>query len=180
MAANEMPDFIDHSGALLRRFVFLPFNHVPKEVDEDLRRKMENELPGIMNWMIQGLVKLKTRKYRLLEPSIAKEERENFQTTVNPLNDFIQSEVIEDAYQKISYRDMFSRYTSFMEQLGQGNDVLHSSRVFHRAINTALAETKPTVRRSANAINGERWYLGASLTELKRPSELTDNVTNIR
>ena len=72
-ASNDMIDFIDPSGAFFERLItlkftrsFLPPDHpdyvAGQDQDPDLKDKLTAELPGILNWAIQGLYRVKKNK----------------------------------------------------------------------------------------------------------------------
>ena len=58
MATNHKPRFSGDDPAIWRRIHLIPFNVVipVKEQDRELCSKLETELPGILNWAIQGSV----------------------------------------------------------------------------------------------------------------------------
>lgn len=64
---NELPRTRDNSNGFFRRFLIAPFNvRIPKSrIDPDLARKITSaELPGIMNWVLQGWARLaKNRRF---------------------------------------------------------------------------------------------------------------------
>jgi len=61
-ATNELPYFADRSGAIRDRLRIVPFNQrfrgTPLQ-NSDLTEELLEELPGILNWAIQGLVRLR-------------------------------------------------------------------------------------------------------------------------
>lgn len=64
---NELPKTNDVSNGFYRRFLIAPFNvQIPKsKIDPELSRKIiSQELPGIMNWVLEGRKRLvKNRKF---------------------------------------------------------------------------------------------------------------------
>ena len=63
VACNELPDFSDPSLGIWRRMVILPFDVVIDEssVDLHLTATLREELPGILNWALRGLLRLLRR-----------------------------------------------------------------------------------------------------------------------
>jgi phage/plasmid-associated DNA primase len=60
LVANRHPKFLDESGALAARQVLLIFgNSFKGKEDRDLRAKLRDELPGIANWALDGLRRLR-------------------------------------------------------------------------------------------------------------------------
>lgn len=56
-ACNKLPNFQDDSDGMLRRLIVIPFNHrIPdEEADFDIDEKIKAEMPGVLNFAIQGL-----------------------------------------------------------------------------------------------------------------------------
>jgi P4 family phage/plasmid primase-like protien len=59
--ANQLPDTENDDAAFYRRILLVAFPHtVPSDKrDTDLDRKLQNELPGILNWALEGLQRLR-------------------------------------------------------------------------------------------------------------------------
>ena len=62
IVSNELPRFIDASGALVSRLLVLRFTKswLGRE-DHGLKDRLTLELPGILNWALTGLARLRTR-----------------------------------------------------------------------------------------------------------------------
>jgi putative DNA primase/helicase len=60
-AMNDKPAVRDTSNALWRRLALIPFNRTfaPEEQDRGLGAALLNELPGILNWALDGLAALR-------------------------------------------------------------------------------------------------------------------------
>jgi putative DNA primase/helicase len=58
--ANQLPDTENDDAAFYRRILLIPFPHtVPRqERDLELEEKLQDELPGILNWALDGLKRL--------------------------------------------------------------------------------------------------------------------------
>jgi len=56
VVANQLPKFLDESGAFAARMLVLKFDQSFKgREDRELRSKLRAELPGIANWALEGL-----------------------------------------------------------------------------------------------------------------------------
>ncbi|MBN9520105.1 hypothetical protein J0H58_16520 [bacterium] len=61
IAANRKPSLFDASGALLNRMLLLPFDvSFAGREDTSLEAKLRAELPGIANWALAGLKRLRS------------------------------------------------------------------------------------------------------------------------
>lgn len=59
--ANKLPAEVENSHAFFRRFLIIPFSVTidPAKKDTNLSKKIvETELPGVLNWILQGLARL--------------------------------------------------------------------------------------------------------------------------
>src|SRR6516162_1507830 len=62
MLSNELPKFTDASGTIAHRFILIRFaQSFFEREDTALRGKLSGELPGILNWAIAGLRRLRER-----------------------------------------------------------------------------------------------------------------------
>src|SRR5262249_35765012 len=62
---NELPRDVEHNKAFFRRFLIIPFDVTIEEdkQDKELARKIiADELPGVFNWVIDGLKRLLRQK----------------------------------------------------------------------------------------------------------------------
>ena len=62
-ATNQLPKFRDRSEGLWRRLIVVPCTRVvaPDQQDRQLAEKLCEELPGILNWALEGLARLRER-----------------------------------------------------------------------------------------------------------------------
>lgn len=89
MAANNIPAFADDSGAMANRLLILSFNKsFLGSEDPTLTPRLLTELPGICNWAIQGLARLRANG-RFTEPEASRIEREEIISQQAPLISFI-------------------------------------------------------------------------------------------
>jgi putative DNA primase/helicase len=88
--ANEMPKFPDASMAIGRRIIFLPFHqsYADRE-DFDLDDKLANEMPGVLNWALEGLRMLRERG-RFVQPKCGVSFRQDFDEASSPIARFVE------------------------------------------------------------------------------------------
>ena len=87
---NELPSFGDTSGVIARRFVVLNMmvSWLGKE-DTGLTGKLAAEMPGILNWALDGLARLE-RTGRITEPPSSREAVMTMQDTASPTSAFVR------------------------------------------------------------------------------------------
>ncbi|MEU3514165.1 phage/plasmid primase, P4 family [Streptomyces sp. NPDC006654] len=88
--SNELPHFGDASGVIARRFVVLNMtvSWLGKE-DTTLTDRLAAEMPGILNWSLDGLARLQ-RTGRITEPKCSREAVTTMQDTASPTSAFIR------------------------------------------------------------------------------------------
>jgi putative DNA primase/helicase len=62
---NELPKEVENTNAFFRRFMIIPFRvTIPEKLqDKELSKKIiDNELPGVFNWVLKGLQRLLINK----------------------------------------------------------------------------------------------------------------------
>jgi putative DNA primase/helicase len=86
---NELPAFSEGSGALAGRFLVILFQHsfFGRE-DPGLTDRLMGELPGILNWAIEGYKRLQTRGH-FVQPTNALEQIEAIERLGNPVKAFL-------------------------------------------------------------------------------------------
>ncbi len=89
LLTNELPRFTDASGALPSRFLVLQTTQswFGRE-DHDLGRRLESELPSILNWCLDGLARLTTRG-RFVQPASALQAIAEMEALASPVGAFV-------------------------------------------------------------------------------------------
>ncbi|MGW1559070.1 DNA primase family protein [Streptomyces sp. NPDC002144] len=88
--SNELPNFGDASGVIARRFIVLNMtvSWLGKE-DTDLTDKLAAEMPGILNWALDGLARLE-RQGHITEPPGSADAVTTMQDTASPTSAFVR------------------------------------------------------------------------------------------
>jgi putative DNA primase/helicase len=89
LLSNELPAFRDSSGAIASRLLILTMaiSNLGKE-DTTLERDLAEELPGILNWSLDGLDRL-THRGRLVEPASSADAVQLLAATTSPIRAFL-------------------------------------------------------------------------------------------
>ncbi|MBQ0877467.1 NTP-binding protein [Streptomyces sp. RT42] len=89
LLSNELPAFRDSSGAIVSRLLILTMtiSNLGRE-DTTLDRDLSRELPGILNWALDGLDRL-TRRGRLVEPASSTEAVALLNASTSPIRAFL-------------------------------------------------------------------------------------------
>ncbi|MFF6970350.1 MULTISPECIES: DNA primase family protein [Streptomyces] len=88
--SNELPHFGDSSGVIANRFVLLStrVSWLGKE-DPTLTDRLIAEMPGILNWALEGLARLQ-RAGRITEPASSRDAVTTMRDTASPTSAFVR------------------------------------------------------------------------------------------
>jgi putative DNA primase/helicase len=90
IAVNELPRLHDSSAALRSRMLVLPFGvSFEGREDFDLGDRLAEEIPGITNWALRGMLDLR-RTGRLLQPKAGRDVLDSFARLSSPDLAFLQ------------------------------------------------------------------------------------------
>lgn len=138
---NELPRFVDRSDGTWRRPIMIPFQTIiPEEKrNHELAAKIkEDEMPGIMNWAIAGLLRLLDRG-RFIEPEVCKVIKEQHRLDCAPEMEFLREHVATGPSDAFVYSDdLYAAYRTFVATSGnnslcRGNFKTAVLRVFPQA-----------------------------------------------
>lgn len=122
---NELPKEVEFTDAFFRRFIIIPFQvTIPeKEQNKNLHREIiEHELPGVFNWVIDGLKRLLCQKKFSDCPS-TDNALDQFRTESDTVKRFLEEECYKsDSENKILLKELYKEYREFA--LDDGNKVL--------------------------------------------------------
>ncbi|MHC4647184.1 MAG: DNA primase family protein [Planctomycetota bacterium] len=154
IATNALPRFNDKTAAIWRRMLVVPFDKViPYDQQiKDLADQLKRELPGILNWALEGLADL-TKAGGFTMPRRHVELLNEYRRDADPARAFL-----EDYYAYSSNGDdipcfrVYGRYREWCERTGHKpmND-----RTFGRQV----GRTFPGIDRTRVQLNGTRAWV---------------------
>jgi len=122
---NELPKDVEFNNAFFRRFIIIPFEvTIPEnEQNKTLHKEIiSEELPGVFNWVLDGLKRLLVQKGFSQSPSIDR-ALEEFRTESDTVKRFIEEEGYKPHPEnKILLKDLYHAYKEFA--LDDGNRLL--------------------------------------------------------
>ncbi len=120
MQCNRFPNFKDPSGALLRRLQVLVFKQsfAGKE-DEKLTEKLLEELAGIFNWALEGLLMLQREDNGFKNTNSMKAELTTIKEITQPVVTFLEESVEKDPDGFLPYAYLYEKaYKAWCEEVG--------------------------------------------------------------
>jgi putative DNA primase/helicase len=171
--SNELPRFGDASGAIANRFVVLMLSWLGRE-NSALTAELLPELPGILNWALQGLVRLEQNGGRFTESASAVDAIVALQDLVSPVAAFVRDRCERGAFE-MPCSDLYDAWKVWAEDNGHRAGSGQSFGRDLRAVTPGLGVVRP---RDGDARS--RRYVGVRITPThngpdRGPSRTTDS-----
>lgn len=153
LASNELPRLADSSTALPSRMIVLRLTHswLGKE-DPRLQARLLNELPGILNWAIRGLLRLRQRGH-FVQPDSGKQARGEMTDLASPVKQFLDETCRLGAGLSIPCDKLYDVWRSWAEANGEKN--VNTKAFFGRQLRAAA----PTVERKQTRSGVRRMWV---------------------
>lgn len=116
--SNEAPSLPDASGAVIGRMVVVNFprSFLHKE-DSALRDKLSRELPGILNWALEGLQRL-TARGRFVQPESGKGILNLVAEGASPVTEFVTERCVRGPEEEVSAEQLYLAWRHWCESTG--------------------------------------------------------------
>lgn len=157
--SNELPNLSDASGALASRFVVLTLTKSFYGAEDlGLTDRLTTELPGILNWAIDGWVRLNERGY-FRQPMSSAESIQELEDLGSPIGAFLRDTCDIAPGHTVVVDYIYDRWLRWCRE--QGRDRPGTKAMFGRNLHAKL----PTIKKAQPRDGDERvpTYLGLSL-----------------
>ncbi|MBG9587991.1 DNA primase family protein [Cytobacillus firmus] len=164
---NNLPDSSDVTEGYFRKIIIVPFPRTFKKEERNVELKNEllKELPGILNWAIQGLKRLRSNNYQFSECKAIKETESAYHDEQNPVREFFNSHVVKVDGSRTKQSDFYNMYSQWLTVQGIDDKGTKSRQVFWRYFKVILdSENIPIVKKK---VKGTVYYDGIKLIELE-------------
>ncbi|MBQ1089181.1 phage/plasmid primase, P4 family [Streptomyces sp. B93] len=155
--SNELPYFGDSSGVIARRFIVLNMtvSWLGKE-DPTLTERLTAEMPGIINWALNGLARLQATG-RITEPVSSREAVTTMQDTASPTSAFIRERCTTGPTCSVPVNTLWAVWREWAED--NGVKAVGTKQMFGRnllSVVPQLSRTRPrdTYGRQVATYNG--------------------------
>jgi putative DNA primase/helicase len=156
--SNELPSFGDASGTIAHRFLILQTGEswLGRE-DTTLDDVLAAELPGILNWALEGLARLDKRR-RFAEPAVSRAAVTTMKDSASPTSAFIRERCKVGRDESVRVDELWSAWRAWCEDNGRGAG---NKQTFRRNLTSVI----PSLRDDRPRIDGvqHRVYLGLTL-----------------
>lgn len=138
---NSLPNTSDLTHGYFRKILIVPFNRKFEGKDKDVNlfeKIKKSEMSGILNWALAGLKRLRANDYRFTESAAINELLDKYQEEQNPVIRFVKDMFVVDEKNKISRKDIFSKYYTWINQQGIDDRNSKSNQKFWKMFQAAL------------------------------------------
>ena len=119
-SANDFIPTKDRTHGYYRRFDILKFNRIFKTEEQKpkLLQELKDEVPGIFNWALEGLKRLRQQKWIMTKSSYMDNCHNEFRRATNPLQLFIEEECVVEGNATVDSNELRSSYKHYCEDKG--------------------------------------------------------------
>jgi putative DNA primase/helicase len=157
---NELPKLTDTSGALASRFIILIMraSFLGKE-DRDLTSRLLKELPGILNWALDGWQRLDKRGHFNV-PQSSKDASAQLEDLSSPVTAFVRDRCIIDQSKSVEIDLLFKGWRDWCND--EGRHYSGTKAAFKRDVCSACSQIKEVRPRDLGG-SRPRLYEGIGL-----------------
>ena len=149
LATNSLPQISNTDHGIWRRIKAIPFNRTfnADEQDKNLTKTLTKELPGILNWAIEGC--LEWQKYGLNPPKVVLDQVSEYKTEMDSITQFVDEVCELNQATSCSASRLYEAYRSYCQAVGSK---CQSSSAFKKALNKL-----PNIYQKRTS-SGMHWY----------------------
>jgi putative DNA primase/helicase len=124
LAVNFTPRIRSDDPASWRRVRLIPFTVTIPDArqDKQLQGKLLTELPGIMNWALEGCLKWQRRKDGLRPPTRVTEATAQYRREMDTVGRFIEEECVTGPHEWASAADLYEKYGGWCNETGEATE----------------------------------------------------------
>jgi putative DNA primase/helicase len=166
IASNELPRLADVSGALAKRFITLVLkkSFLGRE-DRGILKRVLTELPGVLNWALDGRDRLAARGY-FIQPVSSSEVTQELEDLSSAIKAFLRERCVVGAAESVEVDALYATWTGWSAICGRERP--GTKQVFGRDLRAALPGLLVHQPRDGN--DRKRVYQGVGLKPEPRSS----------
>ena len=149
LATNSLPSINNTDHGIWRRIQAIPFNRTftAEQQDKDLGSKLTKELPGILNWAIQGCLDWQDRG--LNPPQVVLDQVATYKTEMDSIAQFVEQECSLEPETKYPASKLYEAYRHHCQAIGRKPQ---STNAFKKALD------KITNVYQSRTSSGMQWH----------------------
>lgn len=142
VTCNSLPGTKDTHPAFFRRWTVIPFNHHTPQAEWDknlANRIIETELPGILNWALEGLDRLKEND-SFSYSEAATEMLENWHRSVDAVRMYWAHTVHENPHCHVEIKHLYNGFVNWCDSVGRTQSAKIQQAEFKRRIEEMIRQ----------------------------------------
>ena len=163
-AVNSLPQTSDMSHGLFRRMFIIPFTERfdGDKADKNLLDKLLTELPGILNWALEGLKRLRSNNFEFTKSVEVENSLEQFKDSQTPVREFVKEKiVVSEEGRRVLRNDIISSYKEWCVANGLPKCAEINSIKFWNVFRSMCKDLKIPVKEQQS--NGKRYFVRIGL-----------------
>jgi putative DNA primase/helicase len=155
-AANEMPKTIDTTRGMFRRLIIVTFNQMFNDIkgnkDPFIEDKLERELTGIFNWVLQGYSSLVVNKYRFHESVSVKKALDDYESETDQMKMWIEDYTTKAEGELTTLDDCYRSYKTMCHSSGINfvfSKIAFAKKVYERLGVKPVRTTEKGIRKKS-------------------------------
>ncbi|MGO4734271.1 DNA primase family protein [Paenibacillus sp. 2KB_22] len=173
LGMNNLPYSRDKSHGYFRRLIIIPFNRTfeKEEADVRLTEKLKTELPGILNFSLEGLNRLRSNGLVFTNPVIVQNVLSMYEEEQNPITTFVDDMIEKGSPQdRISNASLLIAYKNWCRSSNHNYNFSNNQRFITALRATLLGKgIKSAPEKSA----GNRFCNGIRFISIAKPPRPT-------
>jgi putative DNA primase/helicase len=163
---NNLPDSMDVTSGYFRKLMIVPFPRTikPDERNVNLIRELLGELPGILNWAIKGLKRLRENKYQFSHSQAIEQCQLSYYDEQNPIKEFFQEHVVVEEGKRTKQSEFHEKYLHWLSLQGIDDKGTKSKQIFWRNFKIILGNEN--IKISKKKVNGTIYFDGLTIVGL--------------
>ena len=154
-AVNNLPYSPDKAYGFFRRVCIIPFNRRfdGDKADCHLIDKLKLELPGILNWMLAGLKRLRNQEYCFTASSAIEKAVAVYKQDQNPIGEFMADRIVASEG-RLQRSEILDTFDIWLQDNGLGGGNRWSRQTFWRGFEKNCKEMGlPYDKRKSNGVS---------------------------
>jgi putative DNA primase/helicase len=172
---NSLPDSMDVTNGYFRKLIIIPFKRTfgKEERNVNLKQSLIKELPGILNWAIEGLKRLRINNYQFSHCEAIEECHRAYYVEQNPVKEFFHEHIVLEDGVRTKQSDFHEKYMYWLNMQGIDDKGTKSKQVFWRHFKIVLENENIQIVKKK--IQGTFYFEGIKIVGLEKAYRPTLN-----
>lgn len=137
---NTLPDTMDNTYGYYRKMEIVPFKRkfTDEEKELDLFEKLQLEMPGILNWALEGLHRLKSNNFQFTKSNAIEDAKKEYEEEQNPVLKFCKDCLVFKKGESIKKNEILVAYDRYLRMNSIDDKGSKSCQKFWKLFKAAL------------------------------------------